>query len=155
MPPNATHLCQPLDVAVFRGLKQSWRKILEKWRIESRVHGAIPKEHLPTLLGRLVNDLQPNSLISGFRASGIYPLDRNQVLKRLPGTSEDQESDSSFALNSSVIDLLKENLGIGGNKDNTKKRREPKVPAGKQVTSLDKENHPPSDPNVPTTSGNL
>ena len=81
LPPNATHLCQPLDVAVFRGLKQSWRKTLEKWRIESRVHGAIPKENIPTLLGRLMNTLQVNSLVSGFRATGIYPIDRNEVLK--------------------------------------------------------------------------
>ena len=30
LPSNATHLCQPLDVAFFRPLKTSWRKILEK-----------------------------------------------------------------------------------------------------------------------------
>ena len=65
MPPNATHLCQPLDVAVFRGLKQSWRSILLKWRVESRIKGAIPKEHLPTLLNKLNNTLRPEALISG------------------------------------------------------------------------------------------
>ena len=39
MPPNATHLCQPLAVAVFRGLKGTWKNILYKWRLESRVKG--------------------------------------------------------------------------------------------------------------------
>ena len=85
MPPNATHLCQPLDVAVFGGLKQSWGSILLKWRVESRIKGAIPKEHLPTLLNKLNNTLRPEALISGFRATGIYPMDKTEVIKRLPG----------------------------------------------------------------------
>ncbi|XP_065658224.1 uncharacterized protein LOC136082729 [Hydra vulgaris] len=83
MPSNATHLCQPLDVAVFRGLKQSWRSILLKWRLESRIEGAIPKEHQPTLLNKLNNTLRPEALISGFRATGIYPMDKTEVIKRL------------------------------------------------------------------------
>ncbi|XP_065653068.1 uncharacterized protein LOC136080380 [Hydra vulgaris] len=80
MPPNATHLCQPLDVAVFRGLKQSWRTVLSKWRIESRIKGAIPKQHMPTLLNKLVNTLKPEALISGFRATGIYPMNKTEVI---------------------------------------------------------------------------
>ena len=54
LPPNATHLCQPLDVCVFRGLKQNWRKIVDKWRRETRKKGSTPKEHLPTLLNLLL-----------------------------------------------------------------------------------------------------
>ena len=29
--PNTTHLCQPLDLAVFRPLKTLWRKLLNDW----------------------------------------------------------------------------------------------------------------------------
>ncbi|XP_049787110.1 uncharacterized protein LOC126190695 [Schistocerca cancellata] len=29
LPPNSTHLCQPLDAAYFRPLKRSWRKVLD------------------------------------------------------------------------------------------------------------------------------
>ncbi|KAJ8930185.1 hypothetical protein NQ314_017049 [Rhamnusium bicolor] len=32
LPPNSTHLCQPLDVAVFRTIKAKWREILMKWK---------------------------------------------------------------------------------------------------------------------------
>ena len=32
LPPNATHLLQPLDVAVFSSLKRAWRVILEEWK---------------------------------------------------------------------------------------------------------------------------
>lgn len=31
--PNATHLLQPMDVAVFRTLKSSWKEEVMKWRI--------------------------------------------------------------------------------------------------------------------------
>lgn len=29
LPPNATHICQPLDVAIFRPIKRKWRVILD------------------------------------------------------------------------------------------------------------------------------
>ena len=32
LPPNSTHLCQPLDVSFFRPLKIAWRQILERWK---------------------------------------------------------------------------------------------------------------------------
>ena len=42
--PNATHIMQPLDVAVFRPLKTQWKNVLREWRLESRQSGPIPKE---------------------------------------------------------------------------------------------------------------
>ena len=38
LPPNATHILQPLDVAVFSSLKQSWRVILDEWKKGLRAH---------------------------------------------------------------------------------------------------------------------
>lgn len=32
LPPNATHICQPLDVAVYRPLKGYWRRVLTEWK---------------------------------------------------------------------------------------------------------------------------
>jgi hypothetical protein len=32
LPPNATHILQPLDIAVFHPLKAAWRAVLQKWR---------------------------------------------------------------------------------------------------------------------------
>lgn len=33
--PNATHLLQPMDVAVFRTLKENWKKKVHEWRIKN------------------------------------------------------------------------------------------------------------------------
>lgn len=32
--PNATHVLQPLDVAVFHPLKHAWKKVVDKWRAD-------------------------------------------------------------------------------------------------------------------------
>ena len=88
--PNTTHLCQPLDVAVIRPLKQVWRTILVNWRKERRNKGTIPKEIFPLLLDRAVVNLKKENLISGFKACGIVPKNMEQVLKRLPGTKKER-----------------------------------------------------------------
>ena len=132
MPANSTHLCQPLDVAVFGPVKRSWRKILDSWRKESRVKGTIPKSIFPSLLKRLYDSLQTSNLVSGFQACGIYPLDRSQVLKRLPSSSRDPGGDgTSSALNSSVMSLLETHCGLGQSRseedNNTSRRRGRKI----------------------------
>lgn len=87
LPPNSTHICQPLDVAFFKPLKVAWRKTLMDWKLKNR--GTIPKDIFPRLLRRALEHLDENgktapNLKSGFKGSGLYPIDRNQVLKRLP-----------------------------------------------------------------------
>lgn len=89
LPPNATHLCQPLDVAYFRPLKTAWRDALTDWKKQH--NGCVPKHWFPRLLNKALNSIQPNceaNMKSGFAATGIYPLNRQKVLKRLPGSKE-------------------------------------------------------------------
>ena len=50
LPPNATHLLQPLDVCVFSSMK-----ILQEWKREVRTKGSFNKQFFPSLLKRLVN----------------------------------------------------------------------------------------------------
>ena len=100
LPSNTTHLCQPLDVAVFRSTtKTKWMKILDNWRKESRSKGAIPKTQFLSMLRRLCNSLKSQNLISRFEVIGIFPLDSNEVLKRLPSMNRDrgdEEVNESF-----------------------------------------------------------
>ena len=76
--------------------------------------------------------MSADTMVSGFRATGIYPIDRDQVLKRLPGVNKEPGDDEMLpVLNDSILDLLKENLGIGPNAPPKKKKRGQKLSAGK------------------------
>ena len=146
LPLNSTHLCQPLDVAVFRPAKTEWKDILDTWRQESWCSDNLPKTIFPSLLGKLVKHLKSTNLVSGFCASGLWPLDRNQVLKRLPSCN-DTSNINEFSFNELVLKVLKENCGIGAPKRRAKKRGR-KVEPGQWITTLifssDDENEEPS-----------
>ena len=67
--------------------------MLNEWRRESREKGAVPKQHVPLLLNRLFNELKDENLVSGFRGSGICPLNEEEVLKRM-NTLDDSITES-------------------------------------------------------------
>lgn len=54
LPPNSTHLCQPLDLAFFRPLKAAWRNVLDKWKKKNR--GVLPKSEFPQMLKKRSGD---------------------------------------------------------------------------------------------------
>lgn len=134
-PPNATHLMQPLDVAVFGPMKKKWRQILNDWRKESRYPGSIPKEHFPTLLQRLWTAILENmteNLKSGFRATGLHPPNPEEVLSRIP--DETQSRNSERILDSSLIELLKEHRGSGTSQ---RRKRGQKVQPGSNACNTE------------------
>ena len=69
---NTTHLCQPLNVAVFRSTKTKWREILDNWRKESCSKGAIPKTQFPSMLRQLCTSLKQGSATC-WPADTFYP----------------------------------------------------------------------------------
>ena len=127
LPPNATHLFQPLDVAVFAPMKASWRRELENWQKESHVTN-MPKKYFILLLARLFKSCSENfaeNLKSGFWTCGLYPLDTNEILRKLLKTITEAQADQS--LNETLIDLLQKNRS---DKRVTKKSRGERVRAG-------------------------
>lgn len=85
LPPNNTHLCQPLDVAFFRPLKIQWQKFIYK----NKNRGCIAKTEFPKIIKNALDKLQieniiSKNLIAGFKATEIYPLDQNKVISKLP-----------------------------------------------------------------------
>ena len=91
LPPNSTHILQPLDVAFYGPLKRYWRQILDEWKMSSAKRSiTLTKDMLPRLLNKLYNKLYEDdtetseNLVSGFRKCGIHPLNSEEVLKRLP-----------------------------------------------------------------------
>ena len=110
LPPNITHLCQPLNVVVFRSAKIEWKDILDTWRRESRRKDNLPKDAFPSMLRKLMQRLKPSNLIAGFKATGICLLNSNEVLKRLPDETADNGFNESV-FNDSVLKVLRENCG--------------------------------------------
>lgn len=76
---------------------------------EGRSEASIPKTIFPRLLKALLEKISENAetnIISGFRKTGIIPLNKEEVLKLLP--KEQLDEDEREALNTTMIDLLKE-----------------------------------------------
>lgn len=134
LPANSTHLTQPLDVAFFRPLKIAWRKILLQWKKgPGRKEAAIPKSIFPRLLKQLMECIMPNAklnIIAGFRKTGLIPLNKEEVLKQLP--NENLQHHESQAINTSILELLKE---MRYSEKRTQKPRNKKLPVvpGKSV----------------------
>lgn len=92
LPPNSTHLLQPLDVVVFAPLKSAWRKILTDWKMgDGRLMTTLPKWVFPRLLLQLEEAMVhkwERLSHSAFRACGIYPLDADHVIARMTHTTD-------------------------------------------------------------------
>lgn len=113
LPPNSTHLTQPLDVAVFRPMKIHWRSILHNFKKTTvgRLRQALPKDCFPALLTELFEKMSGTikaNLKSGFRKCGIVPIDPQQPISRLPQDAPASTATASAAIDSSVMDMLKE-----------------------------------------------
>ena len=91
LPPNSTHLTQPLDVAYFKPLKTSWCRILNDFQIakNGQKESAIPKDIFLQLLSQLVKAIEEGNgianLIKGFKKCGIAPIDVTPLLARISG----------------------------------------------------------------------
>lgn len=96
LPDNATHVMQPLDVAVFAPMKTEWKKILRHWKDSCERQGksypTLPKQAFPKLLRQLLEKDYSQSIISGFEATGLVPLNPECVLKNLPQVPVDVDN---------------------------------------------------------------
>lgn len=157
LPPNSTHLTQPLDVAFFAPMKRIWRGILTKWKESDSgsKFTTIPKDSFPTLLKELMANLaekQEENLMAGFAKCGIYPFDKQKLLGRLP---ENQPVDKD-AIGESFIELLEKKRSEYLTPEGPKKRRKKlQVPAGKSVLLADVEAAIAEQNNKPSTSQKL
>jgi hypothetical protein len=117
-----------------------WRKILSEFKVTLRNKGSIQKADFPRLLCNLVNDLTDTgkgstNLKAGFEACGIFPINANRVLQKLPGGVTRQSSDCIVA---NVVEKMLAPKRYGDNGVGTSsQRRQPakrmKVIPGKSV----------------------
>lgn len=125
LPPNSTHLTQPLNVAFFSPMKKAWRKILTKWK-ESKSGSkftTIPKDTFSTLLRELMESLKDNqkhNLKAGFEKCGIFPLNKDKLLDRLP---ENQTVEKELIGDSFLKQLEQKRSEYLTSAENTKKKK--------------------------------
>ena len=115
LPPNAMQLLQLLDVCVFSLMNESWREILQEWKRENWTKGSLIKQFFPSLFKWLVNsqlELIKHHLESRFWTTGIFPLNHQEPLSRLPLPILNV-SESNVSMNETLIGLLRENQGSG------------------------------------------
>lgn len=80
-PSHLTDKLQPLDKCVFGPLKVKWNKQLVKFGKEQmgRGCGRLSKEKFTELLGITWQEsMVPNNIISGFKNTGVYPVNREK-----------------------------------------------------------------------------
>jgi hypothetical protein len=88
LPPNSTHLSQPLDVSFFGPLKTAWSNQLIDFKKKNPNTNCTNKKVFPSLVMQLFkeNSFKANikkNLQSGFRGTGIYPTELAPLLRRL------------------------------------------------------------------------
>ncbi|XP_055714409.1 uncharacterized protein LOC129808661 [Phlebotomus papatasi] len=109
--PNATHILQPLDVAVFKAIKSRWKAYKRQWRIEHDGN-EVTKFDLPSILNKIIQeDQMPNNVVSGFRATGIFPFNENavdyrKIIQRSPPPAQLLENMQNEAQNMNLTHLM-------------------------------------------------
>lgn len=97
LPPNSTHLLQPLDVAFYASLKKYWTC----GNRHAKKVTTLSKDKFLKLLKKLYEYLYPYSgnfttnLISGFAKTSIYPFNPETVLSRLPDVQPENEDSAA------------------------------------------------------------
>lgn len=140
LPPNTTHITQPLDVALFSPMKSAWRKILGDWKEtdEGRRHGTLQKEHFAPLLGKLVSEISksaPSNLKSGFKKCGIVPIDKTQIVRRLP--SQDFHISVDQISESFITHLTQKKKDLVPTKEGKGRKKKLNVPPGQSICADD------------------
>ena len=115
--------------------------MLSKWKLgPGKNKPTLPKDLFPNQLRKLLGsmaDCMPTNIPSGFRKCGICPLDRNQVLGRLPrGAADQQHEEPANQIREAFLQNLNA-LRYPENDPDTKRRKMVNVEAGKSITSSD------------------
>ena len=139
LPPNSTHLTQPLDVAVFRGMKMRWRNVLGAHK--SKRPGCLAKEDFPKLLKELICESESavpalwteSAIRAGFKKCGISPLNREKVLAMLP---REPQAGEPRDVEDSFVEFLRMSRFTESGSTRARKKRI-NVKAGRSVTARD------------------
>jgi len=72
--PNATHILQSLDVAIFHLFKNVWKEAINNWRLENEGE-RFKREKFAPLLEIALNSINLTKIIkNGFKTCGLLPF---------------------------------------------------------------------------------
>ena len=81
LPPNTTHLTQPLDKGVFGPFKQHWRRVCHDFQI-SHPGQVVNSYNFCQLFSKAwVESMTAVNITAGFQTTGIYPINREAVMQ--------------------------------------------------------------------------
>lgn len=82
MPAHTSHNLQPLDVSCFGPLKRAYGSQIEN-KMRLGINHITKEEFLPAFFAAHKQVMTADIIISGFRATGLAPLDPGRVLEKL------------------------------------------------------------------------
>lgn len=107
--PNATHILQPMDVAMFRPLKAAWSHEVRDWRMEHNGE-SLKRENFAPLLDKSLNTLNTSEILkNGFKSTGLQPFcpDAINYKKYFESSEIDKTAETVSSIDSSkIIDNL-------------------------------------------------
>lgn len=77
MPSHTSHLLQPLDLGIFKPLKQAYDRSAHAFFLSERRY--VTKRDFPALIGQAWKSYKPEYGINAFKKAGIVPLNRNAI----------------------------------------------------------------------------
>ena len=83
LPPHTTHITQPLDRGCFGPLKTAWRSACHEY-MRDNPGKVITKFSFNSIFAEAYKrSMTMDNIISSFRATGVYPVDRSKVLDKV------------------------------------------------------------------------
>lgn len=77
--PNATHLIQPLDVAVFKSVKNEYKIQSSLYKREKGKTDIIEEDFIKILAATLKNSVTPELVKKSFEVTGLFPLKTSRI----------------------------------------------------------------------------
>jgi len=91
LPANATDKMQPLDVGLFRKVKELWRQMLRAVTDKDPAAKMLQKTEFPKMMKELLERLDPvDALVNGFERCGLSPVNPTKVTERIPTAATSQ-----------------------------------------------------------------
>ncbi|XP_031329207.1 uncharacterized protein LOC116160201 [Photinus pyralis] len=105
LPPHTTHLLQPLDLSVFKSIKDAWDMKLVKWQ-RHNVGRRLPKDMFSKFIAETWSDAKATVIVNGFKKGGIFPFNDKVV----PREKFDSEALRRWEIQNSADPLIDSNI---------------------------------------------